>query len=157
MYRYTVSRDGDRWEFRPSDTIVIFLVSCWAGGIALFIGWAYLTESFLRIVFLALAGLLAGGIVWVLLIRRTPLIVGPEGGVRIGDRELCAAGTVRAVRVAGARSGESGDCEVCLELDGGRRLYLPSTSFYSVTFKTREDAHAFAGELATALRVEVRE
>jgi len=156
VYRYTVTRHADRCEFRPSDTLIFFLVSIWAGGITLFVWWASLTETPLRIAFLLLAALLAGGIALALTTRRTPLTVERTGRVTHGDRELCAAGTVRAVRVADARRGESGDCEVCLELDGGRLVFLPPSSMYFGSFKTREDAFAFAGELVAALGVEVK-
>lgn len=156
MYRYTVTRHGDRWEFRPSDTFVFFLVSFWVGGIGLFAWWASLTETFLRIAFLLLAALLAVGIVWALATRRTPLTVERTGRVTHGNRELCAAGSVRAIRVADARTGESGDCEVCLELDGGRLVYLTSSSMYFGSFKTREDAYTFAAELVAMLGVQVR-
>jgi hypothetical protein len=126
-------------------------------GVAILFALSTFTASPFRFVFLGGAGLLACGIVWALGTRRAPLIVGPAGRVSFRDRELCPAGTVRAVRVAGARTGESGDCEVCLELGGGERVYLPSSSMYFGSFKRRDDAHAFAGELAAALGVGVRE
>jgi hypothetical protein len=155
--RYEITKHGKRWEFRPSSEIVSFLVACWAGGIALFVYLACLTESFFRIIFLLIAGLLAGGVVWALWTRRTPLTVEPGGSVCYGGAELCAAGAVRAVRVAGARSGESGDCEVCLEVGERKLVYLPATSLYFGSFKRREDAYPFAEKLAAALAVEVTE
>jgi hypothetical protein len=156
VYQYTVTRHGDRWEFRPSDTFVYFIVCCWAGGIGLFVWLAFLTESFFRIVFLLAAALLAGGIVWALATRRTPLTVERTGRVSHGERELCAAGTVRGVRIADARTGDSGDCEVCLELGEGKLVYLPSSSFYFGSFPRRDGAHEFGRELAAVLGVEVR-
>jgi hypothetical protein len=156
VYRYTVTRYADRWEIRPSDTLVFVLVCWWAAGIAWLVGLASLTESFIRVVLLVIAGLLAAGIVWALWTQRTPLTIGPAGRVSFRDRELCPAGTVRAVRVTDARRGESGDCEVCLELNEGRRVYLPSSSICFVSFK-RDEAYAFAGELAAALGVAVRD
>lgn len=155
MYRYTVTRYADRCEFRPSDTFVFFLVCCWAAGITLLVALASFTESFFRVVFLAGAGLLAVGIMWALSTRRTPLTVGPAGRVALRDRELCAAGTVRWVLVADARTGESGDCEVCFELDEGKRVYLPSSSIYLGNFRDRQEAYSFAAELAAALDVAV--
>jgi hypothetical protein len=157
VYRYTVTRYADRWEFRPSDTLTFFLVTWWAAGIVVLVALSTFAASILRVVFLVGAGLLAVGIVWALWTRRIPLTIGPAGRVSFRDRELCAAGTVRAVRVGGARTGESGDCEVCLELGEGERVYLPSSSMYFGSFKRREDAHAFAGELAAALCVGVKE
>jgi hypothetical protein len=120
---------------------------------ALFVYWAYFTASFVRVILLLLAGLLAGGMVWALWTRRTPLTAEPGGRVCFGARELCAAGAVRSVRIADARGGEGGDCEVCLELDDGRLVYLPGIYFGS--FKQREDARPFAEKLAAALRVKV--
>jgi hypothetical protein len=155
--RYTVTRYADRSEFRPSDTLVFFLITWWVVGIALFVWWASMTASFLRVVCLAGAGLMLLGIVWAWWTRRTPLVVGPAGRVSFRGGDLCPAGTVRAVRVAGARTGESGDCEVCLELDEGKRVYLPSSSLYFGSFKRRDDAYTFAAELATALNVGVTE
>jgi hypothetical protein len=151
-----LSQHGQRWEFRPSREFVAVLVGIWAGGVALFIYFATLTESFFRIVFLALAVLLASGMVWAWRTRRALLTVEPGGRLCYGARELCAAGAVRAVRIARARTGESGDCEVCLELDEGKVVYLPSTSIYfSGCFKTRESARPFAEQLAMALGVGV--
>ena len=157
MYRYTVTRYAERSEFRPSDTLVFFLVTFWAAGIAVLVSMSAMTASFFRVVFLACAGLLAFGIVWALWTRRTPLVVGPAGRVSFRGGDLCPAGTVRAVRVAGARTGESGDGEVCLELEAGKRVYLPSSSLYFGSVKRREDAYTFATELATALNVGVTE
>jgi hypothetical protein len=154
VYRYTVTRYADRSEFRPSETLVFFLVTSWAAGILVMVWLSAMTASFFRVVFLACAGLLAVGIVWAMWTRRTPLVVGPAGRVSFRRGDLCPAGTVR---VAGARTGESGDCEVCLELEAGKRVYLPSSSLYFGSFKRRDEAYTFATELATALSVEVRE
>jgi hypothetical protein len=156
-YRYEITRRGQRWEFRPSITLVYFLVGCLAAGIAFLVCLAIQTESLFRVVLFVVAFLLAGGVVWALWTSRTPLTIEPGGRVCYGAREWCAAGAVRAVRIAGARGGEWGDCEVCLELDDGKLLYLPSASFYFGSFKAREHAHSFAEELARALHVPVTE
>jgi hypothetical protein len=137
--------------------LVYFLVGCLATGIAFLVCLAIQTESFFRIVFFVVTVLLAGGVVWALWNSRTPLTIEPRGRVCYGERELCAAGAVRAVRIADARGGECGDREVCLEIDGGELVYLPSTSFYFGSFKAREHALPFAEELAAALRVPVTE
>jgi len=135
---------------------VALLIGVWAGGIVLFMYLAALTESSFRIIFLALAGLLAAGTVWAWCTRHKLLTVEPGGRLCYGARELCAAGAVRTVRIASARTGESGDCEVCLEVDQGKRVYLPSTSLYfSGCFKMRAHARPFAEQLAMALGVEV--
>src|SRR5262249_34733762 len=89
--------------------------------------------------------------------RHTALTVEPGGRVCYGERQLCAAGTVRAVRIAEARTGEVGDCEVYLELDGGVLVSLSLPSPYFGVSKTRERALAFARQLARALRVGVTE
>ena len=154
--QYTTTQNGQGWEFRPSGAFVGALVGSWTAGAGLFVYLACRTESFFRVIFLAVAGLLVGGVVWAWRTRHTVLTVRPGGRVCYGLRELCSAGAVRAVRIADARSGESGDCEVCLELDGGKLVYLPSTSLYFTgCFKMRAHARPFAAELATALGVGV--
>lgn len=104
---------------------------------------------------LSIAGLLAGLGVWAWRTRRTPLTVGRGGRVCYGERELCAAGTVRSVRIAPSPGGEAGDCEVCLELDWGKLVSVPSQ--YFAGFGMKEQAHPFAKALATALEVGVAE
>jgi hypothetical protein len=87
--------------------------------------------------------------------RRTPLNIEFWGRVSYGERELCAPGTVRAVRIAPSRGGEAKDCEVGLELAGGRMISIPSQ--YFAGFNAREHARPFAAKLAQALGVEVTE
>ena len=50
-----------------------------------------------------------------------------------------------------------GDCEVYLDLEGGRRVSLSLPSPYFVVPKTREGACTFAGQLARVLGVRVTE
>jgi hypothetical protein len=89
-------------------------------------------------IFLLVAGLSATLGIRAWRTRRTPLSIESGGRVSYGDRELCGPGTVRAVRIAASRSGEAGDCEVVLELAGGRIQRIPSSYFAS--FKSREHA-----------------
>jgi hypothetical protein len=107
------------------------------------------------VIFLLVAGLCASLGIRAWLTRRTPLSIESGGRVSYGERELCAAGTVRAVRIAASRGGEAGDCEVVLELAGGKMLSIPSQ--YFAGFKSREHARPFAAELAQALGVQVQE
>jgi hypothetical protein len=86
--------------------------------------------------------------------RRTPLSVEFGGRISYGNWELCAAGTVRAVRLAESRGGEAGDCEVGLEVEG-KTVFIPS--WYFARFKSREHARPFAAKLAEVLEVQVTE
>src|SRR5262249_19887403 len=104
-----------------------------------------------------LAGLLAGCALWAWWTRNTALIIERDGRVCYGERELCAAGTVRAVRIAQSPRGEVGDCDVYLELDGGKLVSLSLPSPYFGVSKTRDRARVFAEQLARVLRVGVIE
>jgi hypothetical protein len=87
--------------------------------------------------------------------RRTPLSIEREGRVTYGEREICAAGTVRVVRIAPSRGGAANDCEVCLELDEEILVSIPSQ--YFAYFRMAAQARPFATELAAALGVQVTE
>src|SRR6202030_2030296 len=76
--------------------------------------------------------------------RSTSLTIEPGGHVRYGERELCAPGTVRAVRIASAKGSYGNDREVCLELDGGTLVSIPSQ--YFAGFQAPELARPFAKE-----------
>lgn len=163
-YRYVLMQVGERYEFRPSPQMVAWMASGLAFGTLLFVGAAVYTfisfDSLGMIVgtfCLLLAAMLAVGVVWALRSRRTALIVEPGGAVHYGARELCPAGSVHSVRLADARGGESGDCEVCLEVDDGKLVYMPSTAIYFGLYKRRSDARPFAQELAAALGVALTE
>jgi hypothetical protein len=112
---------------------------------------------FVSVTLLLLAGLLAGIALWAWWTRHTALSVESGGRVCYGAQELCAAGTVRAVRIAEARTGEMGDCEVYLELEGGKRVSLALPSPYFAVPKKPEQARAFAKQLARVLGVGVTE
>jgi hypothetical protein len=158
---YVVMREGDRWVFRPSGLFAGLMVTGFGAGSAF---CAYLAVSFLRkagdtvgvafgCIFLFAAGLIFGLGVWAFRTRRTPLTVERDGRVCYGARELCAAGTVRSVRIAPSLGGEAGDCEVCLELDGGKLASVPSQ--YFAGFGSKDQARPFAESLASALAVGV--
>jgi hypothetical protein len=87
--------------------------------------------------------------------RHTPLSIEPGGRVRYCDRDLCAPGMVRAVRIGPSRGGEAGDVEVWLELVDGKPVEIPSRFFPG--FKARTHARPFAAAIATALGVPITE
>src|SRR2546423_13031303 len=119
--RYVVTREGDRWVFRPDAMMVALMVGVFAGGSALFVSLAIASAGgwFVSVILLLPAGLLAGVALWAWWTRNTLLSVEPGGRVCYGARQLCAAGTGRAVRIAEARPGEGGDCDGYMELKGG--------------------------------------
>ena len=92
---------------------------------------------------------------WAWRTRRTPLTIESGGRVSYGERELCAGGTVRAVRIADARGGNADECEIALELGDGTLVYLPSQ--YIAVYRPRAHACPFAAKLAEALQVPVTE
>jgi hypothetical protein len=157
---YVVKRlEADRWVFVPSPTFVLLMVGAFGAGSAFLV---YLSTLFFRSanlwiggIFLLAASLSAslGFRAW--RTRRIPIKVEFGGRVSYGERELCAAGTVRAVRIAASHGGEANDCEVCLELTGGKLVSIPSQ--YFAGFKAREHALPLAEELAEALGVQVTE
>lgn len=109
----------------------------------------------LGLIFLLVAAYSAALAIWAWRARRTPLFIEVGGRVSCGGQELCAAGSVRAVRIAEARGGEAGDCEVGFELNGEKMVFLPR-QFFAV-FNSREQARAFAAKLAEVLEVPVTE
>jgi len=106
-------------------------------------------------IFLVVAGLCASWAILAWRTRSTPLSIETGGRVSYGERELCAAGTVRAVRIVESVGGEPGDSEVVLEVAGGKMVSIPSRYFAS--FKSRKHARPFAAKLAQALEVQVLE
>ena len=157
--RCVITRESGRWVFSPDPMLAAWMVGCFAFGSVLFVFLAISSVGiwFVSVIFFLLAGLLAGGALWAWWTRHTALTVEPGGRVCYGGRQLCAAGTVRAVRIAESPTGEVGDCEVYLELDGGELVSLSLPSPYFGVSKTRERALAFARQLARALRVGVTE
>jgi hypothetical protein len=157
------ARDGERWVFHPSALHVVLLVTGFAAGsfFCIFLAVMVLKKAgdvlvvgFGTLFFLA-AGLLVVLAAWAWRTRRTPLTIERGGRVCYGERELCAAGTVRTVRIAPSAGGEAGDCEVYLELNGGKLVSFPSQYFGG--FGTNARARPFAEALAAALGVGVAE
>jgi hypothetical protein len=161
---YVVKRERDRWVFVPSPMFAGVMIGAFAAGGAFLV---YLSTIFFRRTGAASANLWFGAILllpaglscalgiraW--RTRRTPLNVEFGGRVSYGKRELCTAGTVRAVWIAAARGGDANECEVCLDLAGGKFVSIPSQ--YFAGFSSREHARRFAVELAKALGVQVTE
>ena len=106
-------------------------------------------------IFLLVAGLSASLVIRAWRTRRTPLSIETGGRLSYSERELCAARTVRVVRIVESVGGEPGDSEVVLEVARGKMVSIPSRYFAS--FKSREHARPFAAKLAQALEVQVLE
>ncbi len=156
---YVVRRRDDGLEFVPSSMLVGLMVVGFVAGSALYL---YLSIYFFRhpqMLFgpiLLLAGcLIAAMAIRAWRTRNTPLNVENGGRVSYGKKELCAAGTVRCVRIVPSPGGEVGDCEVRLEQVDGKLVAIPSQ--YFAGFKSYAHARPFAEEFAKALRVEVTE
>lgn len=161
---FVVWREADRWVFVPTGSFAAMAVGMFAAGSAFMI---YLSTMFFRamggasvtvwigLIFLLVAAYSAGLAIWTWRTRRTPLSIEAGGRVSYGSRELCAAGTVRAVRIADARGGDAGECEVSLEVAGGKVVFLPKPYFSG--FSVRQLARPLAAKLAQALGVEVTE
>ena len=160
---YTFSRDADRCTVVPSPTFGGFMVGMFAGGCLFML---YLSSIFFRhagevaadlvvgSVFVLVAGYSATLAISAWRTRRTPLSIESNGRVSYGEQELCAAGSVRSVRIAAPRR-EPYDCEVALEVAGTELVYIPSQ--YFATFGRREHARLFAAKLAEVLNVPVTE
>jgi hypothetical protein len=160
---YVLTREGERWVFRPSALHATLMVTGFALGSAfcLYIAVVVLQKAGdllgvgFGVLFLIGAAVVAGLAVWAWRTRRTPLTVERMGRVCYGDRELCSAGSVRSVMIAPSRGGDAGDCEVILELHGGARVSFPSQ--YFAGFGTKSQARPFAESLAGILGVAVTE
>jgi hypothetical protein len=160
---HIVKQEADRLVFIPSPTLVGLMVGAFGAGSAFLV---YLSTIFFRrtgtnlgdslpgVIFLLVAGYSAYLGIRAWRTRHTPLNIEFGGRVSYGERELCGTGTVRAVRIT-SRGSEVGDCEVCLELDEGKLLPIPSQYFGA--FKSRKHARPFAKKLAEALGVQVTE
>jgi hypothetical protein len=156
---YVVKHHADGWEFVPSSTLASLMVVGFGASAALFL---YLSTIFFRSPQLLFGPilLLAGCIIAAMALRAwrtrsTPLKVENGGRVSYGEQTLCAAGTVRSVRIVPSLGGEVGDCEVRLELADGSQVAIPSQ--YFAGFRSRKHARPFAAEFAKALGVQVTE
>jgi hypothetical protein len=160
---YVVTREGEACVFRPSALFANLMVAGFAAGGApcLYPAVVFLpkADDSIAAVFVSIFGfaaaLMAALAVRAWRTRRTPLIVEPAGRVCYGEQELCAVGTVRAVRIAPSPGGDAGACEVCLEQAEGRLVPLPSQYFAGLG--AEDQARPFAAALAAALGVQVSE
>jgi hypothetical protein len=161
---HEVRREADRLVFVPSATFGGAMTLLFGAGAALMV---YLSTIPLRhagtasagwwigAIFLLVAGYSASLAIRAWRARSTPLAVEFSGRISYGEREVCAAGTVRAVRIAKWRAGEAGDYEVGFEIAGGETVFIPS--MYFARFGARVNCRPFAAQLAEALAVPVVE
>jgi hypothetical protein len=157
---YVVKREDGRCVIVPFPLHAGLMPGLFGAGSAFLV---YLSTLFFRrtdtaifgALFLLVAVLPAGLGIRAWRTRRTPHTIERGGRVSYGDRELCAAGTIRAIRIALLGGTWAIECEVCLELDGGKLVPIPSQ--YFAEFPASEHARPFAQELAEALGVPVIE
>jgi hypothetical protein len=155
---YVVKREEGRCAIVPSRLHAGLMAGLFGAGSAFLV---YLSTLFFRrtdttlfgALFLLAAVLPAGLGIRAWRTRRTPLTIERGGRVSYGQRELCAAGTIRAIRIAPAGGARAIESEVCLELDGGKLVPLPSQ--YFAEFPASGHARPCARELAEALGVPV--
>jgi hypothetical protein len=125
--------------------VVVALFFWWAGGdVAMAFFGVPIALFVVQLIFHGVSG-------WRL--RDTPLVVDPDGRLRYGDRELCPAGSVVAVRVVPDPLSEGDGHKVALEADTGAAVPLPPPYFDA--FVTQAHARRFADRLAAALGVPV--
>lgn len=158
-----VRREARRWVFLPSPIFISLLIGLFGGGsvFMLFLSSIFFRRAgassanvWLGLIHLLVASISASLAVRAWRIHRTTLNIELSGRISYGELELCAAGSVGAVRITPSRGGEAGDREVCMELANGKLVSMPSPYFSG--FKTDEHARPFAAELADVLGVEVR-
>ena len=158
--RCAVKREAGGCEFVPPPFYGRFMAGMFGAGSVFLV---YLSTTFFRqtataifgAILLLVAAYSAGLGIRAWRTRRTPLRIERGGRVTYGERELCAAGTVRAVQIARSRLSEEFDYEVCLELDEGKLVSIQPQ--YFALYKTAMQARPFATELADALGVQVTE
>jgi hypothetical protein len=157
IYKHVVAGDAERWVFRRSaafDALVVgmFMV---AGIFFFLIPLTFLkpglAEIWLVIVSVIPFGLSSWPFPWPS--DFIVLKVYPDGRVGFNRRQLCAAGSVRAVFIATVRP--LADWEVYLHLDDGTFVRVPPP--YLGDFELREQACPLGEELAKALKVELKE
>jgi hypothetical protein len=162
---YTFKRAGDRSMFVPSKVFSGMTFWTLVGGAPLML---CLSSIFFRhlngasanlwmgAILVAVAGFSAALAMHSWNTRRTPLSIMAGGSVSYGRRHLCAAGSVRAVRIDGARGGgEADECEIALELTDGAKVYLPSP--YFGVHQPRAHLRPLAAKLGEVLGVPVKE
>jgi hypothetical protein len=161
LFRFT--RDGDRWECRPSELWGQIGLACFASGagLVLFMATPFLSSRgglpgrAFGLLFVLGAGMLAWGAWRYWRLRRVPLSVEKSGRITYGEQELCPARSVRSVQIIPDPQAEHGDCKLVLECADASRLELPGPFFGSVS--DRDSARVLGRELAEALRVDVVE
>ena len=156
---YVVKRQDDGLEFVPSSMLAVLMLAGFGAGAAIFLCMSiYFFQNpqmlFGPILLLA-ACLIAATAMRAWRTRRTALKVESGGRVSYGEKELCAAGSVRSVRIVPSLGGEVGDCEVWLEQADGKLVSIPSQ--YFARFRSYAHARPFAAKFAKALGVEVTE
>jgi hypothetical protein len=153
---YTFERTADGWMLVPSTALVVAMTGGFGAGtfFLVFLSTRFFGSAnpWFGAIFLVVAAFSAALGIRAWRSRHTPLKIDPGGRVSYGVQELCAAGTARGVRIVPARSGEAGDCEVCIELMDGHLVSIPSQ--YFAVFSRREHALPFATALAKALGVQ---
>ena len=110
--QYVVRREPGRCMFFPTPLFGSLMAGGFGAGSAFLVylstGFFRRTDTaFLGAIFLLVAVYSAGLGIRAWRTRRTPLLIERGGRVTYGERELCAAGTVRAVRITPSRSGEA--------------------------------------------------
>jgi hypothetical protein len=161
IYKHLATPGGEHWKFRRSTA---FLIIVWL----LFIA-CILVLGMLAIQLLAKHGVSDKWVwplffisfwlefvvaLWPRTTGSTTLTVNRTGRVCFGKRELCPAGTVRAVCIA-MRRRKVADWQVYLELEGGNDVLVPPA--YLGDFELGEHARPLGEELANALGVPVTE
>jgi len=161
---YTIRQEAGRWVIRPSSGFSAVMVGMFGFGAALMI---YFSTIFFRTpgassatrwigaAFILVAAYSAWLGITAWRTRHTPLIIEADGRVTYGDEELCEPKSVASIRIAPARGGETGDCEVCFELAGGRLVWIPSQYFGAG--RARKYVRPFAAQIAEMLGVGVKE
>ena len=162
---YTFKREGDRSIFVPSGIFSGMAVWMFVGGAVLMLQLSSIFFRHLKgtsanlwigAVFVAVASYSAALALRSWSTRRTPLSIMAGGSVSYGRQQLCATGSVRAVRIDGARGGgEANECEIALELTDGAKVYLPSP--YFGVHQPRAHLRPLAAKLGEVLGVPVKE
>jgi len=158
IYKHVVTAEGEHWKFRRSPAFMAIMFVLFLLGVVISIVLVtHLLGSLVeeRVMFAIL--LLALFPVDLLVISwdtglwpRSSITLGVDraGRVCFGKRELCPAGTVRAVCIA-TRRRKLADWQVYLELEGGNDVLVPPAYFGD--FELGEHARPLGEELANAL------
>lgn len=157
IYKHMVAGDAQRWVFRRSLALDVLVVGMFmVAGIFFLIPLSFLkpgvAEIWLVIVSVFPFGLSFWPFPW-----PTDFIVlkvYPDGRVSFNRRQICAAGSVRAVFITTMRA-RLADWGVYLQLDDGNFVRVPPPYFGD--FELREHTRPLGEELAKALKVELKE